>query len=285
MRPDSAQYVRPTELSAALATLAAAPRVVLAGGTDLYATGVPMPDRLRQAILDITAIKRLRSIRSDEAEVTIGATATWAEVRDSKLLPTWFRALKQSAAQVGGEQVQNVGTVAGNLCNASPAADGVPPLLALSARIDLASTRGVRTVALEDFVLGSRRTACAADELVTAIRIPLRSRHARSVFHKLGARAYLVISIVSLAVTLDFDAADRISYAGVAVGSCSVCARRVRSIESQLLGLDRAAACALSVPKVIAELAPIDDIRGSAAYRRDAVAVLVPRAVRELCDG
>jgi len=219
MVPDSARYLRPTELSTALASLSAAPRVVLAGGTDLYATGVPTPERLREAVLDITAIGRLRGIRVESAEVVIGACTTWAEVRDAEL-PAWFHALKQSALQVGGEQVQNVGTVAGNLCNASAAADGVPPLLALSARIELASTRGVRTLALQDFILGPRRTACAPDEIVVAIRVPLRSAKARSAFYKLGARSYLVISIAALAATIDFDAKGRISYAGLAVGAC-----------------------------------------------------------------
>jgi CO/xanthine dehydrogenase FAD-binding subunit len=284
MNPDSAQYLRPTGLSAALAALAAAPRLVLAGGTDLYATGVPMPAKLRQPVLDITAIKRLRNIGVEGNELIIGATATWADVRDGEL-PVCLRALKQSAAQVGGEQVQNVATIAGNLCNASPAADGVPPLLALSARIDLASARGVRTVPLEEFILGPRRTACRPEELVVAVRVPLLSSNARSSFYKLGSRSYLVISIVSLAATLDFDASGRISYAGFAVGSCSARAARLTSLESRLVGLDRVSAKAVSIPSNISEIAPIDDIRGSGAYRRDAVATLLQRSLRELCDG
>jgi CO/xanthine dehydrogenase FAD-binding subunit len=284
MVPESARYLRPTELSTALASLSAAPRVVLAGGTDLYATGVPVPDRMRQAVLDITAIERLRGIRIDKSEAIIGACTTWAEIRDAEL-PVWFRALKQSAAQVGGEQVQNVGTVAGNLCNASPAADGVPPLLALAARVELAAARGVRTVALQDFILGPRRTACAPDELVLAIHVPLRSADCRSAFYKLGSRSYLVISIAALAATIDFDANGRITYAGLAVGACSATARSLTSIESQLIGLDRAAARRLPIPQEMPELSPIDDIRGSASYRREAVSTLVRRALRELCSG
>jgi CO/xanthine dehydrogenase FAD-binding subunit len=284
MNNDFARYLRPSELSVALAILAAAPRVVLAGGTDLYATGTQMPPKLRQRVLDITAIDGLRGISTDRAEVIIGATATWADVRDANL-PNWFRGLKQAASQVGAAQIQNVATVAGNLCNASPAADGTPPLLALSALVDLASVRGARTVTLEDFVLGPRRTICEADELVTVVRIPVRSAHARSVFFKLGARSYLVISIVSLAVSVDFDANGCISYAGIAVGSCAARARRLKSLESRLHGLDRAAARVMSIPDDIPEVAPIDDIRGSAAYRRDAVRTLIKRALREVCSG
>jgi len=284
MVPDSARYLRPTDLAAALASLSAAPRVVLAGGTDLYATGVPVPDRLRQAVLDITAIDRLRGIRVEKSELIIGACTTWAEVRDAEL-PQWLRALKQSASQVGGEQVQNAGTIAGNLCNASPAADGVPPLLALSGRIELASSRGARTLPLREFILGPRRTACASDELVLAIHVPMRSSNARSVFHKLGSRSYLVISIAALAATIDFDADGRIGYAGLAVGACSAVPQTLRSIESQLLGLDRKAARRLPIPEQLPELSPIDDIRASAAYRKEAVATLLRRALTELCDG
>jgi CO/xanthine dehydrogenase FAD-binding subunit len=284
MNTDFARYLRPNELSVALAILAAAPRVVLAGGTDLYATGTPMPPKLRQRVLDITAIERMRGIRMDRAEVVVGATATWADVREANL-PIWLRGFKQAASQVGAEQIQNVATVAGNLCNASPAADGTPPLLALSALIDLASARGARTVALEDFVLGSRRTICSADELVTAVRIPARSARARSVFYKLGARSYLVISIVSLAVTVDFDSNGCICYAGLAVGSCAARPRRLHSLESRLHGLERGAARVMSISEEIPEISPIDDFRGTAAYRRDVLVTLLQRALREICGG
>ncbi|MGA2563910.1 MAG: FAD binding domain-containing protein [Steroidobacteraceae bacterium] len=284
MNTDVARYLRPSELSIALATLAASPRVVLAGGTDLYATGTPMPPKLRQNVLDLTAIERLRGIRVDRAEILVGATTSWADVREADL-PVWLRGLIQAAAQVGGVQIQNAATVAGNLCNASPAADGTPPLLALSALIDLASARCNRTVSLEDFVLGPRRTICLAEELVTAVRIPVLSARARSVFYKLGARSSLVISIVSLAVSVDFDANGRICYAGVAVGSCADRARRLKSLESQLLGLTRAAARVVPISEEIPELSPIDDIRATAVYRRDALATLLRRALGEVCGG
>jgi CO/xanthine dehydrogenase FAD-binding subunit len=151
--------------------------------------------------------------------------------------------------------------------------------------VDLASIRGLRTVPLEEFLLGPRRTACSTDELVTAIRVPVRSPRARSAFYKLGSRSYLVISIVSLAATLDFDDHGAIVYAGLAVGACSARPVRLTSIESQLMGRDRASACAVSIPMDIPELSPIDDIRASAAYRRGTVPVLLQRALRELCHG
>jgi CO/xanthine dehydrogenase FAD-binding subunit len=284
MNSESAPYLRPSELRSALASLAATPRVVLAGGTDLYATGTPLPPTLRQPVLDITAVDELRGIHSERAQIVIGATASWAELCRAAL-PPWLCSLQQAGSQVGAEQIQNVATLAGNLCNASPAADGIPPLLALAARVELRSMRATRTLALEDFLLGPRRTACARDELLTAVRLPRRSERARSVFCKLGARSYLIISIVSLAVSVDFDAAGRIDYAGIAVGSCAARARRLVSLESRLLGLDRDAARALLITGPMPELSPIDDIRASAAYRHDAVAKLLQRAVRAVCRG
>jgi N-methylhydantoinase B len=288
MNNEAPQYLRPSELQAALASLAALPRLVLAGGTDLYASGTPMPQRLRQPVLDITAIDSLRAIRCERAGILIGATATWADLCRANL-PLWCLGLKQAASQVGALQIQNVATVAGNLCNASPAADGVPPLLALGARIDLASVRGVRTLKLEEFLLGPRRTACAGDELVTGLRLAERSERARSVFYKLGARSHLVISIVSLAVSVDFDAHGRVTYAGIAVGSCAARPQRLLGLESRLLGTDRAGAQTLAQEFATAadapEIAPIDDIRGTALYRRDALATLLRRALREVCRG
>jgi N-methylhydantoinase B len=284
MNPESTPYLRPSQLPSALAALAALPRLVLAGGTDLYASGTAMPTALRQPVLDISAIEALRAIRVEPGEIVIGATVTWAQLCSAEL-PPWFAGLKQAAAQVGAQQIQNVATIAGNLCNASPAADGIPPLLALDARVELASIRGTRVVRLEDFLLGARRTARAPDELVTAVRLPQRTAQARSIFHKLGARSYLVISILSLAVSLDFDARGRVCHAGIAVGSCAARARRLSSLESRLLGLERSAARGVPITAPMPEIAPIDDVRASAAYRHEALLCLLERTLRELCDG
>ena len=182
-------------------------------------------------------------------------------------------------------QIQNAGTVAGNLCNASPAADGTPVLLALGARVVLQSTRGERELALDEFVLGSRRTARGADELVVAIRIPARSTRARSAFAKLGGRRYLTISISTVAVVVDVDANGAIVDASIAVGSCSAVAQRLPALEARLVGVavDAELADLLDVSD-LAPLTPIDDLRGSAVYRRDATATLVRRALREVAS-
>jgi CO/xanthine dehydrogenase FAD-binding subunit len=273
-------YVRPTRLEEALAALSARPWTVLAGGTDFYPARVGRP--VREDILDITALAALRGVEREGGAWRIGALTTWTDlVRVS--LPPVFDGLKLAAREVGGPQIQNAGTLAGNLCNASPAADGVPALMALDARVELSSTRGTRQVPLTEFVTGARTTLRGPAELVTAVLVPEYAAGARSTFLKLGARRYLVISIAMVAVTLDVDAAGSIGCAGVAVGACAPTARRLPALERRLVGHKCTAALAdLVKPSDLAPLTPIDDIRGSAAYRLDAVHTLLRRALEEL---
>ena len=274
------RFERPQSIAEAARLLASGPWAVLAGGTDLYPAHVGRP--IAAPLLDITAVAALRGIRSDDRGWAIGATTTWTNVVRADL-PPLFDALKAAAREVGGVQIQNAGTVAGNLCNASPAADGTPVLFALGARVVLQSERGERELAIEDFLLGSRRTARRAEELVVAVRIPAWSARARSAFAKLGGRRYLTISISTVAVVVDVDPQGAIAQARVAVGSCSAVAKRLPALEARLVGIaangDVAAMLALAD---LAPLAPIDDLRGSAAYRRDATATLVRRALRDV---
>ncbi|MEO7116601.1 MAG: FAD binding domain-containing protein, partial [Caldimonas sp.] len=188
-----------------------------------------------------------------------------------------------AAREVGGVQIQNAGTVAGNLCNASPAADGTPVLMALDATVVLQSERGERELPVERFVCGNRRTERAADELVVAIRVPARSARARSVFIKLGGRRYLTISMTMVALVVDVDGQGVVARAGVAVGSCAVVARRLPALEARLVGARVADGLASRVePADLAPLAPIDDLRASAGYRSDATLTLLRRALATL---
>src|SRR5579863_1417383 len=175
-------YLRPTDLDDALAALAETPLTVLAGGTDFY------PARVGRAIaddiLDITGLAGLRGVSDAGDYVRIGATTTWSDIVRTPL-PAWFDGLRLAAREVGGVQIQNTGTVAGNLCNASPAADGVPVLLSLDAAVELASRRGVRRMPLGDFIAGNRRTARASDELATAVLVPKPAHRAVATFAKL----------------------------------------------------------------------------------------------------
>jgi CO/xanthine dehydrogenase FAD-binding subunit len=273
-------YLRPAELDEALRALHAERLVVLAGGTDFYPARVGRT--LDDDVLDITALP-LRGIDDGGDHWRIGALATWSELIAAPL-PPCFDGLKLAAREVGGVQIQNAGTVAGNLCNASPAADGVPPLLALDAEVELASAGGERRVPLGAFVTGNRRTARRADELVTAIRVPKPAPGTASTFLKLGARRYLVISIVMVAATIEPDPRNQVGRARVAVGACAPTAQRLPALESALSGLPIDAALgAVAAPEHLRQvLAPIDDVRGSAGYRNDAALTLVRRALAAL---
>ncbi|HET6222670.1 MAG TPA: FAD binding domain-containing protein, partial [Dongiaceae bacterium] len=225
-------YLRPTELGEALDALAAAPRIVLAGGTDYYPARVGKP--LDDDILDITGLADLKRIVDEGGAWRIPALATWTDLIEAPL-PPLFDGLKAAAREVGGVQIQNAGTICGNLCNASPAADGIPVLLALDAEVELASLAGSRRLPVSEFVTGNRQTARCADELVTALLVPKPKNAARSTFLKLGARKYLVISIVMVAGVVEV-AERRITAARLAVGSCSAAAQRLPALEAALVG-------------------------------------------------
>ena len=175
--------------------------------------------------------------------------------------------------------MQNAATLVGNVCNASPAADGIPCLLALDASIELASVHGRRVVTVDAFVRGPRQTARRPDELALGLRVPFTANAASS-FEKLGARRYLVISIAMVAAVAAFDPAGRILRAGIAVGACAPRARRLPALEAALIGMPPDPA--LVRADHLAPLAPIDDVRATAAYRRAAALELVRRAIGRL---
>jgi CO/xanthine dehydrogenase FAD-binding subunit len=272
-------YLRPTSQSEALAALARGKLTVLAGGTDYYPARVGKP--IADDILDISAIAALRGVREKTDHWCIGATTTWSELIASEL-PPLFDGLKRAAREIGGVQIQNAGTIAGNVCNASPAADGVPPLLALDARVEIADIKGSSSIALADFILGNRKTLLRADQLLTAILVPKPTHPARSHFLKLGAREYLVVSIAMVAVTLEIDA-GQVHSARIAVGSCSPVAQRLPLAEAALAGKPCDSALGgLLRTEHFAALSPIDDVRASGDYRLDAALTLAKRVLSQL---
>jgi len=272
-------YLLAKTVDDALAALAAGPRRILAGGTDFYPALGDKP--LRDDVLDVSALGDLRGVVRTGGHWRIGALTTWTDVIAADLPPA-FDGLKLAAREVGSVQIQNAGTVAGNLCNASPAADGVPPLLTLEAEVELQSAAGSRLVPLETFITGVREIACRDDELVTAVLVPEHAAEGRSGFLKLGARTYLVISIVMAAARIVVDGDNRITCARVAVGACSPVAARLRPLEAALAGeiadadlLERVGA------EFLSSLAPIDDVRGSADYRLEAAVTVVRRTLAQ----
>jgi len=274
-------YARPENLDEALALLRdaqtnAQPWRIVAGGTDVYPSLGEAA--ARASFIDISALPGLRAITSDSAGWRIGALTTWTDIVGAPLPPA-FDGLKRSAREIGSVQIQNVATLAGNICNASPAADGIVALMALDAHIEIAGPSGHRTLPIDRFVLGVRKVDLHPGELVTAIIIPNPGTHSRSHFLKLGARRYLVISIAMVGVNVSFDEAGRVVAAAVAVGSCSPVARRLRDLEARLVGVRPGEMAACVTLDDVRDLSPISDVRAAAAYRNAAVPVLVRRCL------
>jgi CO/xanthine dehydrogenase FAD-binding subunit len=270
-----ARYLRPQTLTEAVAALQAHDGLrILAGGTDVYpALGEAAP---HADLLDITGLTALRGVEAGPEGIRIGALATWTDLQRADLGPA-FLALQEAGREVGSPQIQNVGTVVGNVCNASPAADGTVALMALGAEVEIAGSGGNRRMALGDFVTGVRRVALEPAEIVVALHLPPLT--GRSAFVKLGARRYLVISIAMVAAHVEQDGRSRIARASVAVGSCSPVARRLSALEAALVGVGAADLADAVRPDLIEGLASISDVRAEAAYRDDAVPVLVRRAL------
>ncbi len=277
----NASYIKPRTLDEAVARLAAGNAHILSGGTDFYPA---LGDRVMpEAVVDVSGLRELRGVSCQADCFRIGGLTTWSEIIRTPL-PRCFDALKSAAREVGSVQIQNRGTVAGNLCNASPAADGVPPLLALDAEVELVSKAGVRKMPLTEFIVGNRKTQRKTDELLTAVLVPRGLENAASAFAKLGARRYLVISISMVAAVVQIGD-RRVLDARVAVGSCSAVARRLRALESDLVGASaRDGLGPLARLEHLAPLSPIDDVRATAEYRIDASLRLVQRALNSCVE-
>lgn len=276
------RYARPDSLAEAL-SLRGRGAQIIAGGTDFYPlrVGRPLYDRDVSCVLDLTALRDLKGIAEQGDFHRIGALTSWTAIAEASL-PAQFDGLRAAAREVGGRQIQNRATIGGNLCNASPAADGVPALLALGAQAELLSASGKRQLALEDFILGPRKIALRPDEILAAILIPKPQGQGVGAFWKLGARKYLVISIVMAAGCLDL-VDGRIAAARIAIGACSPVARRLPKLEAALRGQKpNADLAAIATSEHVADLAPIDDVRASADYRTEAALTVLRRLLAEL---
>jgi xanthine dehydrogenase small subunit len=270
-------YFRPKTLDEALEIRAERPVTILAGGTDVYpakAARVGWGDMRHPDVLDISVIKGLRGISEEEGKLRFGALTTWTDLKRAKLPPA-FAGYQAAARDVGGAQVQNRGTLVGNICTASPAGDGIPCLLTLDSEVEVRSLSGRRTVPIGDFVTGYRSTVLRPDEIVTALLFPKPAPAARGRFLKLGARKYLVISIVMAAAVLSADEDGIVTDARVAIGACTPVATRLRALEQALIGARLSDAADVVEPEQLSSLAPIDDIRASSAFRQAAALDLV----------
>ena len=273
--------VSPRNLSDAFSILAGSPHRAIAGGTDIMVAltgelGEP-PDRM----MDLWRLDELRGIAVDGPALVLGALTTYTDVRRSNLCREHLPALVEAAATIGAAQIQNRGTLGGNIANASPAGDTLPVLLATDAVIVVGSARGEREVAAADFWAGYRQTALAADELVLRIRVPLApGREVR--FRKVGTRRAQTISKVVSAVAWRDGPGGTWRDVRVALGSVAAVPIRAAATEAVLEGAAPTPATADAAAEALAaELNPIDDVRSTAEYRRLVAARILHRVVRE----
>ena len=269
-------------LDDAYAVMRSAPHRPVAGGTDLLVqvTGElgPPPER----VLDIWRVDELRGIALDHDVLTLGALTTWTDIRRSVLCREHVPALVEAAATIGAAQIQNRGTLGGNIANASPAGDSLPVLLALDAQVVAGSARGERTLAAGDVWVAYRQTALEPDELVLRVRIPLLAgREVR--FRKIGTRRAQAISKVVMAVAWrEHGRSGGWSDVRVALGSVAPTPIRAPATERVLEGARPTPETADKAAETLAaEIQPIDDVRSTADYRRIVAGRVLHRIIRE----
>jgi CO/xanthine dehydrogenase FAD-binding subunit len=275
----TASFYRPADLGEALRDLAAHPEAVpVAGGTDLM-VAVNYRHTRPAAMLDLTRIAELRAWSDEGAAIRIGSGVTYARICAE--LATVLPGLAAAARTVGSPQIRNRGTLGGNLATASPAGDGHPPLLATGATIEIASTAGRRTVPIAAFFTGPKRSVLEPGELITAVIVPKALGPQQ--FLKVGTRNAMVIAVCSLAVALDLDA-RRLGTGIGSAGPTPLTAPEADRIELPWARPDlfNDALADEFGRRVAAAARPIDDVRGTAAYRRHALAVCAARALRRV---
>ena len=281
--PAAPSYYRPQSLEEALEILAQREGEVraVAGGTDLLVKARD-GELDRGALFDLGAVPELQGIEDKGDHVWVGATATHAAMIESALLATWAPSLPMACQVIGGPQIRNRGTLGGNLANASPAADTVPPLYAADAVVELVSISARREIPIAQFFTGPRESVLARDELIVGVRIP-KQRGVRGAFLRLGQRQAQAISKVSIAVAMSFRD-GRPDYVRVALGAVAPTVIRARATE-KALAAGGYEALVNAKAAVRDEVRPIDDLRSTREYRREMAAVLLERAVRRVVEG
>lgn len=291
MRSDVREFdlVAPPTLDAALRLLAERGTDVtpLAGGTEvMVALGVGrLPQR---SFVSIQHLRELRFIRAAADAITIGAGATFTDIRDHAGIAAHWPLLARAASWTGSIANQNRGTIGGNICNASPAADTPPALLAYDAHVTLVSTRGERTLPYNEFHLGYKKTALSPDELLFSVTVPRPPAGAQQYIRKVGTRNAQAISKVALAAIATVEEGK---VAFVRIGAASLADRPVRcsAAEAALAGASLAAEDVDTTVRraraaLAAEAKPIDDIRSTALYRTHVAANLLEEFVRSLAS-
>jgi len=284
MRPiPKFQYYSPESLDEALSLLAELENATpVIGGTDLMIAmrnGVSVPSH----VVDLNEIPELNYVKEEEGIIRIGATATHSQVANSPLV-AGIHSLVDSVSRIGSPQIRNRGTITGNICNASPAADSAPPLLVHMAEVEIQSLDGKRVISIADLFAGSKINSLKPGELLIEIRIPVPPAGSASSFKRIGRRKAFTLSVVSAAAYIQMEG-ETCTDAKVAFGSVAITPIRVPEAENLLTGskLDEETINAAS-KAVYEAVKPITDVRGTAEYRKDMCPVLMRRAIDQCLE-
>lgn len=257
---------------------------VLAGGTDLL---VRLRAGREQAgvLVGLERIKDLRGVEEEHAaageldrSLRLGATCTHAELLEHPLVRARLPVLARALAELASPPIRNMATLGGNICTASPAGDCLPPLYALGAELELASARGLRRMPLHEFIAGPGRTRLAEDEILAAVRVPLPPPQAVQHFEKVGRRNALAVAVVSLAAVILPGRGGLTERAALAWGSVGPTVWRCPEAEAALAGRRLSLSALKGAAGIVrASVAPMDDVRASAEYRRQVAGNLLLR--------
>lgn len=256
---------------------------ILAGGTDLVIQ-LRSGKTTARKIVDISRINGLRYIRDEEKYIRIGALTTIEELKDSGIIRDHAQPLWKAVNNFAVWQIRNIATIGGNICNASPAADTVPPLIVLDTKLKLQNIDGQREVKVEEFFKGPGETIIEKDEVLTEVVVPKKDNSWRYSFIKLGKRHSHILSIVNVAVGLKIDN-DVIEDVIIALGSVAPTPVRAKSVENYLKEhrISREVLEEAS-QQVVRDVRPISDVRASAEYRVEMSKILVKRALNECLE-
>jgi CO/xanthine dehydrogenase FAD-binding subunit len=276
------RVLTPGTLAEASEMRSAEPDAVLAAGTtDLlpaWHAGAPRPESL----ILLSGIEEMRRIELDADTLQIGAMASHAHIASDARIVEHLPALSAAAASIGAPAVRNMGTIGGNVANASPAADLPPALIAYGASVTLHSTTGTRTVPLDAFFPGYRRTDMSAHELIASFSVPLPPPGAISRFEKLGTRRAQSIAKVSLSGCA--SCSSTVESIRLATGSMAEIPRRLVEVEKVLQGKRLDGPLVQEAVRAVEVLHPIDDVRSTAAYRSHALGVLITRFLNHIME-
>ena len=277
-------FIKPNSLGEVVNALEETGGKILAGGTDIIPR---MRNNLFSAsvLVDASNIFDLSFIEEVDDQIAIGALTTHQEIVNSQLLQSANPALVAAAESIGCRQTRNRGTLGGNIANASPAADTIPPLLAFDARIQLLRKGGERSVPLEEFLVGPGETSLESGELIHSITFSRLSGAWGAAFQKMGKRKGMAIAVVSVAVVVVLNPKGMVQDARIALGSVAPTVVRSPRAEEKLIGTEAGlGAIQDAANAVVEDISPISDVRSTAEYRQHAARVLTHRALEEAIE-